>query len=287
MSAGAPAGASWHEWVGRQVTVDDEVSASALRRFAALLDAPADAPTPEIVPPLGHWLLFLPEDPQSVLGVDGHPRRGGFLPPIDLPNRLWAGSAITFHQPIAAGARVRRRSTITSVESKTGRSGPLAFVSLHHEIRAGEVLAIEERQDVAYRTTLAAGPSPGETVAPDPRSPERTRTVTPDATQLFRYSALTFNAHRIHYDAPYTREVEGHPGLVVQGPYICTLLLDHLLRCEPGLSITAFRCRARRPAYAGAPLALNLRRVAPARWALWATDAQGRLHMDAEAQATP
>jgi 3-methylfumaryl-CoA hydratase len=273
----------WADWLGRQVTLDDEANAATMQRLAALLDGPAAQRDPEFVPPLGHWLMFLPEEPQSGLGIDGHPKRGGFLPPIELPNRLWAGSTVRFHRPIAVGSRVQKRSTIASIESKNGRSGPIAFVSLQHEIRVGDAIAIEEKQDIAFRTQVAASPA---AAAPDLRVPERTRTLVPDPTQLFRYSALTFNAHRIHYDAPYARDVEGHPGLVVHGPYIiATLLVDHLLRIEPGLAIARFRCQAKRPAYAGSPLHLHLLRDGPSHWQLWASSADGAVHMDAEVEA--
>lgn len=275
----------WQDWIGRQVTVADDASASTFRRFAGLLDAPDAARDPAVVPPLGHWLLFLPDAPQSEIGPDGHPRRGGFLPPIDLPNRLWAGSTVRVMRDIPVGSRVHRRTTISGIDAKTGRSGPLVFVSLLHEILVGDAVAIEDRQGVAYRSPLAAAPSSSAPVARDPRTADRVCAVVPDAVQLFRYSAITYNAHRIHYDLPYARDVEGHRGLVVQGPYIVALLLDHLLRTEPGLRVGELRCRAKRPAYAGSPLHLNLRCIAPGRWELWATDADGGLHMDVEVDA--
>lgn len=274
---------SWQDWVGRQLTVADDASASTFRRFAGLLDAPDAARDPAVVPPLGHWLLFLPDAPQSQIGPDGHPRRGDFLPPIDLPNRLWAGSTVRLLRDIPLGSRVRRRTTISGIDAKSGRSGPLVFVSLLHEILVGDDVAVEDRQGVAYRSTLP--PTGAVPVTRDPRVPDRVRTVVPDAVQLFRYSAITYNAHRIHYDLPYTRDVEGHRGLVVQGPYIAAMLLDHLLRTEPGVSVREFRCRAKRPAYAGSALNLNLRGIAPGRWELWATDADGGLHMDVEVDA--
>ena len=273
----------WQDWVGRQVTVADDASASTFRRFAGLLDAPDAARDPAVVPSLGHWLLFLPDAPQSQIGPDGHPRRGGFLPPIDLPNRLWAGSTVRLLRDIPVGSRVQRRTTISGIDAKTGRSGPLVFVSLLHEILVGDEVAVEDRQGVAYRSTLPS--SDATPVSRDARTPDRVRTVVPDAVQLFRYSAITYNAHRIHYDLPYTRDVEGHRGLVVQGPYIAAMLLDHLLRTEPGLSVGEFRCRAKRPAYAGSVLNLNLRGIGPGRWELWATDADGGLHMDVEVDA--
>ena len=276
----------WQEWIGKQVTASDEASAATMRRFAALLDGPAARADQGVLPALGHWLLFLPEEPQSGLGPDGHPKRGGFLPPIDLPNRLWAGSSVVFHRPIPLGSQVVRRSTITSIDSKSGRSGPIAFVSLLHEILVGHELAIEERQEVAYRGPIVASAA-GPGVARDSRMPDHVRSHTPDPVQLFRYSALTFNAHRIHYDAPYARDVEGHPGLVVHGPYIATLLVDHLLRNHPDLVIARFRCRAMRPAYAGSPLALNMRRDEQGQWQLWATGDDGGLYMDAEVQVQP
>lgn len=276
---------AWRDWVGRQVTIADDAGASTFRRFAGLLDAPGGPVDPVVMPPLGHWLLFLPDAPQSEIGPDGHPRRGGFLPPIDLPNRLWAGSTVRLLRPVPTGSRILRRTTISAIDAKNGRSGPLVFLSLLHEILLGDEVAIEDRQGVAYRSTLTAPPSDAAAVPPDPRTPDRVRTVLPDAVQLFRYSAITYNAHRIHYDLPYTRDVEGHRGLVVQGPYIAAMLLDHLLRTEPGLAVREFRCRAKRPAYAGAALNLNLRATAPGRWELWATDADGGLHMDAEVEA--
>lgn len=278
---------AWQAWIGRQITTSDVASASTMRRLAALLDGPAPGRDPEVVPPLGHWLLFLPEEPQSALGTDGHPRRGGFLPPIDLPSRLWAGSKVRFHRPVALDSRVRKRTTITSIYAKQGRSGPVVFVSMLHEISVGDEIAIEEWQEVAYRMPMTPSAAASPPVAVDARAPDQIRVLTPDPIQLFRYSALTFNAHRIHYDAPYARDVEGHCGLVVQGPYIATLLVDHLLRSEPGLAITHFRCQARRPAYAGSPLCLNLRRDGPDRWQLWATGQDGGLHMDADVDVGP
>lgn len=276
----------WQAWIGRQVTSSDEVNAATMRRFAALLEGPVSRTDQGVLPVLGHWLLFLPEEPQSGLGPDGHPKRGGFLPPIDLPNRLWAGSSVMFRRPIPIGSGVARRSTITSIDSKGGRSGPIVFVSLLHEILVGDELAIEERQEVAYRGPIVASATASGAVA-DTRVPDHVRRHTPDPVQLFRYSALTFNAHRIHYDAPYARDVEGHPGLVVHGPYIATLLVDHLLRYEPGLVIARFRCKAKRPAYAGSPLDLNMRRDGHGRWHLWATAADGGLHMDVEVEVRP
>ncbi|MCC2654973.1 MAG: acyl-CoA dehydrogenase [Panacagrimonas sp.] len=275
------------DWVGRQVTLTDDAGAGTFRRFAALLDAPEGPRDPQWVPPLGHWLLFLPDAPQSTLGPDGHPRRGGFLPPIELPNRLWAGSAVTLHRPIPVGSTLQKRTTIAAIDAKNGRSGPLVFVTLLHEVLVDGVLAIEDRQEVAYRSTLPASEPASAALSADPRTPDRVRTLVPDAVQLFRYSAITFNAHRIHYDLPYTREIEGHRDLVVQGPYIAALLLDHLLRSEPGLIVRTFRCRARRPAYAGSALHLNLRKTGAEQWELWATGEQGGLHMEAEVQAGP
>ena len=268
-------------WIGGTEALDDIAAAAPLAGLAALLDHETPPWREGEVPPLGHWLYFLPRARQSEIDIDGHPRRGGFLPPIDLPRRMFASAAITFHAPIAIGAKIERVSTILDVTEKRGSSGRLVFVKLRHEISANGTLALSEEQDIVYREAAKA-------VAPlskpegSSRPSEHSRRIVPDPTQLFRFSALTFNAHRIHYDRDYARDVEFYPGLVVQGPYIALLLMDHLLRHDPAARLHTFRFRAKSPLFDTAPFDLCLARKDDG-YDLWAVDAGGREAMTAEA----
>jgi 3-methylfumaryl-CoA hydratase len=267
-------------WIGGTDVLEDIAAAAPLAGLAALLDHETPPWPKDEVPPLGHWLYFLPRARQSEIDVDGHPRRGGFLPPIDLPRRMFAGAVITFHAPIAIGAKIERVSTILDVTEKRGSSGRLVFVKLRHEVSTGGVLAVSEEQDIVYREAakaVASLPKP----EGSPRPSEQVRRITPDPTQLFRFSALTFNAHRIHYDRDYARDVEFYPGLVVQGPYIATLLMDHLLRHAPAVRLHAFRFRARSPLFDTAPFDVCLGRK-DGGYDLCAIDADGREAMTAE-----
>lgn len=258
----------------------DDLVAGPIRRLAALLDHQEPLWPADRLPPLGHWLFFLPDPRQSTLGPDGHPV-GGAVPDGAGPRRMWAGGRVAFHADLPIGARAVRTSIVESVERKAGRSGALTFVSLRHEVHVGETLAITEHQDLVYREAAGAGgatPAP----APETRIAEASRTLEIDAPALFRYSALTFNAHRIHYDLPYAIGVEGYAGLVVHGPYQATLLIDHLLRTRPGARITSFRHRGVRPLIAG-PATLNLADEPGGSVALWSSDAAGHACMRATA----
>jgi 3-methylfumaryl-CoA hydratase len=269
-------------WIGGTEIIENIAAAAPIAGLAALLDHETP-PWPEgHVPPLGHWLYFLPCARQSEIDVDGHPRRGGFLPPIDLPRRMFAGATINFHAPIAIGAKLRRVSTILDVTEKTGASGHLVFVKLRHEIAADGALAVTEEQDIVYREAATAPSPPPAKPSGTPRVASEMRRVVPDPTQLFRFSALTFNAHRIHYDRDYARDVELYPGLVVQGPYIAMLLLDHLLRHVPAVRLHTFRFRAKSPLFDTAPFDVCLARSERG-YDLWAVDVDGREAMSAEA----
>ena len=269
-------------WVGRSETREDSATAAPLAGLAALLDH--DAARPDTVPPLGHWLNFLPDARQSAIGADGHPRRddNGLLPPIPLPRRMWAGGRVEFLAPIPVGAALTRITTIEAIRPKRGASGDLLFVTLRHDITADGVPAIREEQDLVYRAPAAAAAAPVEpSPVPDPEPADAVRSVSPDPVLLFRYSALTFNAHRIHYDRDYAQGVEGYAGLVVHGPLIATLLMDHYLRETPGAAPKFFNFRAEAPLIDGAPFDLCLaRQEGGAR--LWARDAAGRPTMRAE-----
>jgi 3-methylfumaryl-CoA hydratase len=272
------------DWIGRSETRSDRADPRAYARLAALLsDEPA--PWPEgTAPRLGHWLNFAEDRPLSALGADGHPAPGGFMPPVGLPRRMWAGSRIVFHAPILEGRQIERRSTILEVAAKTGRSGEMAFVRVGREVFQDARPVLSEEQDIVYRA--AAPPAPAaESQGPgpeDPRSALFESRVTPDPVMLFRYSALTWNSHRIHYDADYAREAEGYPGLVVQGPLTATLLLDLLERAQRGIVLKGFSFRARAPLFAGRPIRLGGVPRAGG-YALFAEDEAGRLAMTAEA----
>lgn len=259
-------------WVGRSQTRDDAIDARPIALLSATLDR--DDPPPrlgDVVPPLWHWLYFLPVYRQSEVGPDGHAKRGGFLPPVPLPRRMWAGSRIQWHRPLLVGATATRNSRIVSVTPKRGRSGDLVFVVVRHEISVTAGLALTEEHDIVYRD-LAPAPGepsayPGKSASP---SAAWARRIVPDDVLLFRYSALTFNSHRIHYDRRYVTEVEGYPGLVVHGPLLATLLVDLWRRQRPEAAISRFEFRALRPLFDIAPFDVCGRLEDDGRVALWA-----------------
>ena len=236
-------------WIGRSETRHDQIGAQPLLALAATLDlAAAPMPIGTPLPPLWHWLFFLPLHRQSELGPDGHAARGGFggfLPPVPLPRRMWAGSQLDFRAPVRVGDAVARSSTIDDVSVKTGRTGTLVFVKVRHELRCNGAAdpAIVEIHDIVYRDAqrpddLPPPPQPAATGAAWQRE------ILADEVLLLRYSALTFNGHRIHYDRPYVTEVEGYPGLVVHGPLIATLLMDLLRRQMPDADVASFHFKA-------------------------------------------
>ena len=220
----------------------DVVTQPPLDRLAALLDR--DAGTE--VPPLGHWLFTLPDAPQAALGTDGHPTHGLVAPPPGRPRRMWAGSRVTLPGVLAPGDVVERRSAVASVADK----GAMTFVTVRHEISAGGRLAVVEEQDLVY-LPARAGPDTAPPRAVELPEAATVRTATADAAMLFRFSALTFNAHRIHYDRDYARDVEHYPGLVVHGPLLAMLLVDDAQARNPGRRVTRFDFRARSPVFDG------------------------------------
>lgn len=212
-------------WIGREEMVPGSLGPElAAMLHATLGDVGQCAPkTSDVLPPLWHWCAFPPTAGMAELGVDGHPRLGGFLPPVRLDRRMWAGGALTFHAPLRVGEPLVRRSSIRSVTEKDGSAGPMVFVTLDHEIIAGDGLAISEQQDIVYLQIPDRFVPPRRLEAP--AQADLTETVPITETLLFRYSAVTFNAHRIHYDLPYATETEHYPGLVVHGPLQATLLI--------------------------------------------------------------
>ncbi|CAH2599271.1 Mesaconyl-C(4)-CoA hydratase [Rhodovastum atsumiense] len=268
-------------WIGRQETLTDIVTPFPVAALAATLDRDDPAPRDgDPLPPLWHWLYFLPRAPQSQIGPDGHPRRGGFLPPVSLPRRMWAGGRLTFPGTLRIGDTITRTSTIADVTFKEGRSGALVFVLVRHEIAGPGGLAITEEQDIVYRDAARPGDAPPP-ARPAPSGAGWHRDILPDPVLLFRYSALTFNSHRIHYDRRYGTEAEGYPGLVVHGPLLATLLVDLARRNDPR-PITGFRFRAQNPVFDIAPFT-TCGRVEGEKAALWAQRSDGSLGMDAEA----
>jgi 3-methylfumaryl-CoA hydratase len=272
------------EWRGKTESRSDQVTTAPIAALSATLDR--DDPLPRVgdpLPPLWHWLYFLPLPRQSELGPDGHAKRGGFLPPVPLPRRMFAGDRVQFHRPLRVGQTISRFSRIVDVNSKQGRSGPLVFVVVRHEISDSDGVAVVEEHDIVYREN----PKPGE-AAPAPQTPPSgaawAREIRPDDTLLFRYSALTFNGHRIHYDRRYATEVEGYPGLVVHGPLIATLLLDLLRRNLADTNVTSLSFRAIRPLFDMAPFSVCGKVAPEGKTAqLWAVDSEGWLAMDATA----
>lgn len=241
-------------WIGKTEEAADCAAAAPLLNLAALLDH-AHWPWPaDRIPPLAHWLYFQPAIRQSTIGEDGHPKRGRFLPPVALPRRMWAGGSVEFHRPIAIGAAMKRHSRITGLDRKSGASGELVFVTVEHEIRVGSDVAIRERQDLVYRGPSASVYQRSE---PAERRSVVTRPYRADPVVLFRFSAITFNGHRIHYDRDYARDTEGYPGLVVHGPFQATLLMDLLLRERPGFEVRQFDFRAHSPMFDTQEFTLN------------------------------
>jgi 3-methylfumaryl-CoA hydratase len=272
-------------WVGQSESVSDVITATPYAALSATLDrAPVRPAIGTSLPPLWHWLYFLPLHRRSDLGPDGHAQRGGFLPPVPLPRRMWAGSQFTFEVPLRVGDAVTRTSTIADVTEKSGRTGQLVFVKVRHEIaRQGGPIALTEFHDIVYRDAPGPDdrPPPPQTA---PANPVWEKRWAPDDVLLFRYSALTFNGHRIHYDRRYVTETEGYPGLIVHGPLIATLLLDLLRDAQPGAEVTSFRFRAVRPTFDITPFSVCGKPDEDRKTIhLWARDHEGWLTMDATA----
>jgi 3-methylfumaryl-CoA hydratase len=271
------------DWIGRTEQRGDDVTAAPLHALSATLDRDDPAPGPgSDVPPLWHWLYFTPVAPAREIGEDGHPKRGGFLPPVPLPRRMWAGGRLQFNHPLRVGDEIVRASRIAAVDVKHGRSGTLVFVTVRHEISNAQGVALTEEHDIVYRDLPAPGaPVPAPQQAPT--GPTFSREIVPGPVLLFRYSALTFNGHRIHYDRPYVTEVEGYPGLIVHGPLIATLLLDLLRREKPDARVRSFSFKAVRPTFDIHRFSVCGKPDGEGRYALWGRDHEGLLTMQATA----
>ncbi len=256
----------WDAWIGRQTVQHDRLTPALLHRFRATLDSGATGP---LAPQAIHWVLCTPEAATAQLGVDGHPQRSdspdSFFPPVPHPRRMWASSKVEFLKPISVDAEIERISTIAAINEKTGSTGSLVFVDVEHETRADGMLSVSERQTLVYREANHAKPAPApEPVAIDFGAWDFHRSLIPNEAMLFRFSAITFNSHRIHYDAPYAIGEEGYRGLVVHGPLTSSLLLDLAAQQFGANAVKQFSFRAQSPAFAGEPLHLVGRRAGEA-----------------------
>jgi 3-methylfumaryl-CoA hydratase len=246
----------WSAWVGGQEIAQDRADIGAATRWRAMLDS--EGAIGALVPQSFHWGLCLPDAPSAQLGPDGHPHRGGFLPPVDLPRRMWASSAVTFLAPIPVGSAVTRTSTIANVTQKSGGSGQLIFVEIDHSLTVEGQEVVQDHQTIVYREAASA-PMPSSAPAKadlDLSAWPWQRSLTPTEPLLFRFSALTFNSHRIHYDLLYAREQEFYPGLVVQGPLTASLMIDLCSRHLGDQPLASFSFRGLSPAFCGEALHL-------------------------------
>ncbi len=237
------------DWIGNTEEIEDYISLTPVRLLQMTLDDTDTVLTEgDALPPIWHWCYFLEAAPQSILGPDGHPPRGGFLPPVALPRRMFAGGRTAFVTPLRIGAHARQTAEVKSVVEKEGRTGKLCFVTVRYTIEQEGTTCIEEERDFVYREEGAPASAPEPQDLPPVPAGSWSRDVTPDPVMLFRYSALTFNGHRIHYDQPYVTQVERYPGLIVHGPLLATLLLD-LVRLNQDRPVAGFSFQARAPIF--------------------------------------
>lgn len=271
------------KWIGQAEVLEDDISlAPALAAAAALDDTVTRLGKGTALPPLWHWFYFLPKAPQSMLSSDGHPQRGGFMPPIPYPRRMFAGAHLRFHRPLVIGQPARREGVIRNVVQKSGRSGSLAFVTVGYSVLQQGEVCIHEEQDIVYRESGPPVTAPQPVELPPVPEGAWSRMVAPDTRLLFRFSALTFNAHRIHYDRPYAMSEEGYPGLVVHGP-LTAILLSELVRHNTSLGIAGFSFRGQAPLFDLAPFRL-VGRPSDGRVELEAQGPDGKTAMNATAE---
>jgi len=266
------------EWIGRTQSVEDLAAPFPVRALAATLDeGDPDPRNGDPLPPLWHWLYFLEIAPQSKIGPDGHAERGDFLPPVPLPRRMWAGSRFTFDgEPVHIGETIERRSTIKSVEPKTGSTGSMVFVTVQHTISGPRGVSLVEEHDIVYREAAKPGEKPKPPKAA-PTDPTWRKTIQADPVLLFRFSALTFNGHRIHYDQPYVTGTEGYPGLIVHGPLMGLLQMELARRTNPARIAKSFEFRALSPVFAGGAFSVQARREQDGSTTTWVANSNGGL----------
>lgn len=273
------------DWIGRTQSMEDLAAPFPVRALSATFDEKND-PDPrngDPLPPLWHWLYFLEVAPQSKIGPDGHAERGDFLPPVPLPRRMWAGSRFSFEgEPIRVGETIGRLSEIKSVEPKTGSTGSMVFVTVRHTISGPRGVSFIEEHDIVYREAAKPGEAP-KPPRPAPVDATWTRTIVADPVLLFRFSALTFNGHRIHYDHPYVTSTEGYPGLIVHGPLMGMLQIELARRSNPGKVVRSFEFRALSPVFGGAALGVHGRREPDGSITTWIAAPNGGLAQQGKA----
>ncbi|MFI5000447.1 MAG: MaoC family dehydratase N-terminal domain-containing protein [Reyranellales bacterium] len=271
-------------WVGKTQTVEDLVAPWPVRALTATFDEKdPDPKNGDPLPPLWHWLYFLDAAPQSKIGSDGHAERGDFLPPVPLPRRMWAGSRFTFDgPPVRIGETIKRKSEIKAVEPKSGSTGAMVFVTVRHTVSGPSGASFAEEHDIVYREPAKPGERPKEP-KPAPADATWTRKIMPDPVLLFRFSALTFNGHRIHYDQPYVTGTEGYPGLIVHGPLLGILQMELARRSNPGKTPVSFEFRALSPVFAGAAFAVQARRESDGSITTWIANPKGGLAQQGKA----
>ena len=272
------------EWVGRTQAMEDFAAPFPVRALTASLDEKDPDPRRgDPLPPLWHWLYFLETAPASRIGPDGHAERGDFLPPVPLPRRMWAGSRFVFDgAPLKVGQDIRRVSRIKSVEPKTGSTGDMMFVTVEHAVSGPDGPAFVEEHDIVYREAARPGEKP-RPPKPAPTDATWTRRILADPVLLFRFSALTFNGHRIHYDQPYVTGTEGYPGLIVHGPLMGLLQIELARRSNPGRTPASFEFRALSPVFGGATLTVGARQEADGAVTTWVADGAGGLAQQGKA----
>lgn len=269
-------------WVGKTMRGHDRITPQLIRAFRATLDRDLGEPKDgDLAPHAIHWCLSQPTVPMHEIGEDGHPARGGFLPPVALPRRMWAGGRIQFHAPLHIGDEVERVSTVKSVNVKNGKSGTLCFVVVEHRCSTVRGLALVEEHDIVYRGAESGSSAP--TKQDDMPQAEVTREIDANPVLLFRYSALTFNGHRIHYDREYVTKVEGYPGLIVHGPLQATLLVDLANGMQPARELKSFSFRAVKPLFDGGTFTVNGAMQDGTRAKLWTASGAGA-HMLGDAE---
>jgi 3-methylfumaryl-CoA hydratase len=272
---------AFEAWIGREEERSERILASVAASMAATLDLERAPQAGEPLPPGWQWLFFNPAKRRSELGTDGHPRLGGFLPPIESARRMWAGSRVRYLADLPIEAQATRRSRILKIENKSGKRGSLWFVTVQHVISCDGTPRISEEQDIVYREITAPGTQSAPAVQRHEAVPQWSVCVEPDTTLLFRYSALTFNGHRIHYDRAYAREQEGYPDLVVHGPLTATLLQQLALDRDAGRALARFDFRGVTPLFVGRTFLLEGRQAEDGALALWARGPDGELAMSA------
>jgi 3-methylfumaryl-CoA hydratase len=269
------------QWIGRTAAASDTVTAQLVRGLRATLFMEIGAPKPgDAAPFTTHWCLAQPVYPMSELGPDGHPTRGGFLPPVPLPRRMWAGGELEFFDALRVGDEATRTSRIADVTMKTGSTGVLCFVSVDHLITTSRGTAIRERQDIVYRDVPTGTQTPAP-AAPPPSAQHRESHMA-DPVLLFRYSALTFNGHRIHYDRDYVTKVEGYPGLIFHGPMQAAFLVEFAARLHGGMAPKKFSYRGVQPLFEGSEFSINANET-DIGMELWTANSAGQPTMKANA----